>query len=219
MGLGQPKGLRRQAATGCNCQLIWVAMGSPLNSTKGAELVEASTGRRCSRQNLEKLCDRGALLGSPCILQAKPLRVDADLLVSEYLARVAPTQAEAQQPTAKRVGAPRQPAVPPHREPSVATESSEVPSYNDERALHEREKRLIAEMDRKAKEGQLAYIEDMEMAYNAVLLQLTTKAGSLHKQIKAAIPHLTHRELEKIERMISDIFESVASNGFEELPE
>ena len=68
-------------------------------------------------------------------------------------------------------------------------------------------------------EKKLAYIEDMEMAYNAVLLQLTTKAGSLHKQIKAAIPHLTHRELEKIERMISDVFESVASSAFEELPE
>ena len=74
-------------------------------------------------------------------------------------------------------------------------------------------------MNRRVKAGQLAYIEDMEMAYNAVLLQLTTKAGSLHKQIKAAIPHLTHRELEKIERMVSDIFESVASSAFEELPE
>jgi hypothetical protein len=96
---------------------------------------------------------------------------------------------------------------------------SETPDYNKERALHEREKRLIAEMDRKTKEGQLAYIEDKDMAYNAVLLQLTTRAQSLHKQIKAAIPHLTHRELEKIERMISDIFESVASHDFEELPE
>jgi hypothetical protein len=68
-------------------------------------------------------------------------------------------------------------------------------------------------------EKKLAYIDDMEMAYNAVLLQLTTKAGSLHKQIKAAIPHLTHRELEKIERMVSDVFESVAATAFEELPE
>jgi hypothetical protein len=164
---------------------------------------------------LEKLCDRGALKGSPCILQAKPLRVDADLLVSEYLARVAQGQSEAQQPTTKRdqSATRKQSTEPP------LTAAGDVPSFNDERALHEREKRLIAEMDRKVKAGQLAYIEDMEMAYNAVLLQLTTKAGSLHKQIKAAIPHLTHRELEKIERMVSDIFESVASTAFEELPE
>ena len=118
-----------------------------------------------------------------------------------------------QAPTQKK----EQPAT-PSDEPSPPP-PGEVPNFNDERALHEREKRLIAEMDRKVKAGQLAYIEDMEMAYNAVLLQLTTKAGSLHKQIKAAIPHLTHRELEKIERMISDIFESVASHDFEELPE
>ena len=191
-------------------------MASAVNSTKGAELIEAAVApRRCSRQNLEKLCDKGALKGSPCILQAKPLRLDADLLVSEYLARVGQGQSEAQQPTAKREQTAhwRQSTEPP---PIAA---GDVPSFNDERALHEREKRLIAEMDRKTKEGQLAYIDDMEMAYNAVLLQLTTKAGSLHKQIKAAIPHLTHRELEKIERMVSDIFESVASNGFEELPE
>lgn len=194
-------------------------MPNQLNSTKGAELIEAQTGRRCTRQNLEKLCERGALQGSPCILQAKPLRVDGDLLVGEYLARVGQNQSEAQQPAAKRE-APT--AAPPPRRASVEPpppSPGEVPNFNDERALHEREKRLIAEMDRKVKAGQLAYIEDMEMAYNAVLLQLTTKAGSLHKQIKAAIPHLTHRELEKIERMISDIFESVASSAFEELPE
>lgn len=191
-------------------------MTSAVNSTKGAELIEAAVApRQCSRQNLEKLCDKGALKGSPCVLQAKPLRVDADILVSEYLARVGQGQSEAQQPTAKRQqAAPRKQSAEP---PPIAV--GDVPSFNDERALHEREKRLIAEMDRKTKEGQLAYIDDMEMAYNAVLLQLTTKAGSLHKQIKAAIPHLTHRELEKIERMVSDVFESVASTAFEELPE
>jgi hypothetical protein len=207
-------------------------MANPLNSTKGAELIEAAVApRRCSRQNLEKLCERGALQGSPCILQAKPLRVDGDLLVAEYLARVGQNQSEAQQPTAKREAlaapatkAPPPPAAPPSRRTvedvrREIVELGEVPNFNDERALHEREKRLIAEMDRKVKAGQLAYIEDMEMAYNAVLLQLTTKAGSLHKQIKAAIPHLTHRELEKIERMIADVFESVAGSAFEELPE
>jgi hypothetical protein len=150
--------------------------------------------------------------------------VDADLLVAEYLARVGQNQSEAQQPTTKRqaIAAPADKSPPRRRQPAEPAEPvkpGDVPSYNDERALHEREKRLIAEMDRKVKAGQLAYIEDMEMAYNAVLLQLTTKAGSLHKQIKAAIPHLTHRELEKIERMIADVFESVAGSAFEELPE
>jgi hypothetical protein len=207
-------------------------MANPLNSTKGAELIEAAVApRRCSRQNLEKLCERGALQGSPCILQAKPLRVDGDLLVAEYLARVGQNQSEAQQPTAKREApvapAAKSPPPPPAagppriqiREPAELDENGEPPNFNEERAWHEREKRLYARMIRMEKAKELAYIEDMEMAYNAVLLQLTTKAGSLHKQIKAAIPHLTHRELEKIERMIADVFESVAGSAFEELPE
>jgi hypothetical protein len=200
-------------------------MTNPLNSTEGAKLIEASVApRRCSRQNLEKLCERGALQGSSCILQARPLRVDGDLLVAEYLARVGQNQSQAQQPATRRepLTAPAVKPPPPRRrttEPVEPADPGQVPSFNDERALHEREKRLIAEMDRKVKAGQLAYIQDMEMAYNAVLLQLTTKAGSLHKQIKAAIPHLTHREQERIERMIADVFEAVASHGFEELPE
>jgi hypothetical protein len=96
---------------------------------------------------------------------------------------------------------------------------TEEADFNRERALHEREKRLIARMDRMEKARQLAYIEDMEIAYNAVLLQLTTLASSAHKRIKAIIPHLTHQELSEIERIISEIFESVSSNEFEELPE
>jgi len=78
---------------------------------------------------------------------------------------------------------------------------------------------LIARMDRMEKAKELAYRADMEIAYNAVLLQLTTLASSAHKRIKAMIPHLTHQELSEIERIISEIFESVSSNEFEELPE
>lgn len=112
------------------------------------------------------------------------------------------------------------PTNPEPQQPEPAKPSREaLPEYGKSRARSEYEKANLLELQRKEKEGQLAYIEDMEMAYNAVLLQLTTKAGSLHKQIKAAIPHLTHRELEKIERMIADVFESVATNAFEELPE
>jgi len=96
---------------------------------------------------------------------------------------------------------------------------TEIADFNKERALHEREKRLIARMDRMEKAKELAYRADMEIAYNAVLLQLTTLASSAHKRIKAMIPHLTNQELSEIERIISEIFESVSSNEFEYLPE
>ena len=68
-------------------------------------------------------------------------------------------------------------------------------------------------------EDKLVYKADHEIAYNAVLLQLTTKAASAHKQIKAEIPHLTHDELTAVERVIAEIFEEVSSHTFEELPE
>lgn len=115
-----------------------------------------------------------------------------------------------QAPTQKR----KQPASPSSNPPP-----GEVPPRATSEAVIAAVKAKRETMALQQEEKKLAYIEDMEMAYNAVLLQLTTKAGSLHKQIKAAIPHLTYRELEKIERMISDVFESVATNAFEELPE
>ena len=113
-----------------------------------------------------------------------------------------------QQPTSRPAKRQQEVTMPKGVPPRATSEAviAAVKAKRETMALHQEEKKL-------------AYIDDMEMAYNAVLLQLTTKAGSLHKQIKAAIPHLTHRELEKIERMVSDIFESVASSAFEELPE
>jgi len=136
-----------------------------------------------------------------------------------------------QAPTAKQNQQPAKPrSLPKARAKTLASPAdpidgldddpdTEKADFNKERALHEREKRLIARMERMEKAKQLAYIEDMEIAYNAVLLQLTTLASSAHKRIKAMIPHLTHEELSEIERVISEIFESVSSNEFEELPE
>jgi len=208
-------------------------MPTPIRSRQGAEMIEAAVGpvRKCSRQNLDKLCREGALLGSPCILRARPLLLDADILLDEYLARVAPFQSEAKQPTAKRAQQPARPSPSPKANAKTSPGApdpidgldddldTEEADFNKERALHEREKRLIARMDRMEKAKELAYIEDMEIAYNAVLLQLTTLASSAHERIKAMIPHLTHQELSEIERIISEIFESVSSNEFEELPE
>ena len=77
-------------------------MDAPINSTKAAALIQSATGRPCSRQNLEKLCAHGGLQGSPCIVQAKPLRLDPALLVPEYLAKVGPHQSETVQPRMKR---------------------------------------------------------------------------------------------------------------------
>ena len=177
--------------------------GQILNAGEGAQLIEVQTGRNCSRQNLQKLCDRGALKGSPCVLQERPLRVDAGLLVGEYLSKVAPYQSEAQQPTAKAATTRKRPT-------TTATEPTETPDYNEERAWHEREKRLIAELERRQKASELVYKADVEQAQMAVALTLKNQLEALPKQIKQQLPHLTIGDEEMIERLVAKVLTAVA---------
>lgn len=182
-------------------------MTTPINSTRGAELVEQETGRRCTRQNLEKLCEKGALRGSPCVLQKKPWRLDQDLLVTEYLARVAPHQAEAQQPRAKRdaparVGAPAQ-------LPDVRPE--DLPDYIISRARSEFEKANLLELERKTKERQLLRREDVEQAWGQAVNLTRTKLLGVPSTARQRIPHLELEEVELLTALIREALEELAS--------
>jgi len=185
-----------------------VATSQGLSAEKGAELIHRETGRSCSRQNLEKLCRKGALKESPCVLSAYPLRVDGGLLVAEYLAKVAPYQIEAQQPAAKTKASAsgastRRPITPP-------PDPTETPDYNKERAWHEREKRLIAELERRQKAGELVYKADVEQAQMAIALTLKNQLEALPKQIKQQLPHLSISDEEMIERLVAKVLTAVA---------
>ena len=188
-------------------------MGNPLNSTKGAELIETETGRRCTRQNLDKLCERGALRGSPCILQAKPLRVDADLLVSEYLAKVGAQQAEAQQPRAKREPATPRPPQPKRQPPALAKdpEPADLPDYNVSRARSEYEKANLLELDRKTKEGHLLRREDVEQAWGQAVNITRTRLLGVASTARQRIPHLETEEVELITTLIREALEELAA--------
>lgn len=181
-------------------------MSTPLNSANGAALIEAQTGRQCTRQNLDKLCTRGALAGSACVLQAKPLRVDGDLLVAEYLARVAPHQAEAQQPRAKR----ERPVVQERRQlPDVRPDN--LPDYTISRARSEYEKANLLELDRKTKEGQLLRREDAEQAWNAAVNITRTKVLGVPSRAKQQIPHLSPDEVEVVRDLLREALEELAA--------
>jgi hypothetical protein len=190
-------------------------MPNQLNSSKGAELIEAQTGRRCTRQNLDKLCDRGALRGSPCILQAKPLRVDGDLLVGEYLARVAPHQAEAQQPAAKRErpgpvdATPAPPRRPPAQLPSDAPEN--LPDYTISRARSEYEKANLLELQRKTQEGLLLRREDVELAWGQAVNITRTRLLGVPSTAKQRIPHLEIEEVELLTTLIREALDELAA--------
>jgi len=191
-------------------------MANAVNSQKGAELIEAAVApRRCSRQNLEKLCEKGALQGSPCILQAKPLRVDADLLVSEYLARVAPHQAEAQQPAAKR----ERPAssnatqAPLRRQlaqlPSDAPE--DLPDYTVSRARSEYEKANLLELQRKTQEGLLLRREDVDLAWGSAVNITRSRLLGVPSTAKQRIPHLEIEEVELLTTLIREALDELAA--------
>lgn len=143
-----------------------------------------------------------------------------------------PLPAAAHPPTAPLgVAAPAAPAPAEHRparpgrpRKAASVSATETPSgdrvdYNLERALHEREKRMLAELERMQKEGELVYREDIEAAQNAVNLQILNRAEALPKQIKLDIPHLSAEEMLLIEKRIFEVFEAVANHDFAELEE
>ena len=178
-------------------------MATPLNSTKAAELIECQTGRRCSRQNLDKLCLRGALRGSACILREKPLQVDGDTLVAEYLSKVATHQAEAHQPAMTREA--------PTSTRTVRVVEGDVPDYNEERARHEREKRMLAELARQEKERELLRRDDVIQAWAAAVAMTRTKLLGVPSVVRARIPHLEIDEVEVITQLIREALEELAA--------
>lgn len=186
-------------------------MPTPLNSAKGAALIEAQTGRQCTRQNLDKLCTRGALAGSACVLQAKPLRVDGDLLVSEYLAKVAPHQVEAHQPRTKREPAALASVPKPVRQQLPESRPEDLPEYTISRARSEYEKANLLELDRKTKEGQLLRREDVEQAWNAAVNITRTKVLGVPSRAKQQIPHLSPDEVEVVRDLLREALDELAA--------
>jgi hypothetical protein len=101
-----------------------------------------------------------------------------------------------------------QPAAQPSEAPPP--DFTETPDYNEERAWHEREKRLIAELDRRQKAGELVYKADVEQAQMAVALTLKNQLEALPKQTKQQLPHLSISDEEMIERLVAKVLTAVA---------
>lgn len=98
-------------------------------------------------------------------------------------------------------------------------ESAQVPDYNDERARHEKEKRLITELERRKKEGELVVKADIFAAFSAVLNNLTTQAASFGEQIRTDLPHLTDSDVGAIQERLDNMFVAAKESDYEELEE
>jgi hypothetical protein len=101
----------------------------------------------------------------------------------------------------------------PLTEPSTCEpppEPTKTPDYNEERAWHERERRLIAELDRRQKAGELVYKADVEQAQMAIALTLKNQLEALPKQVKQQLPHLSISDEEMIERLVAKVLTAVA---------
>ena len=186
-------------------------MANPINSTKAALLIEAETGRRCTRQNLEKLCEKGGLRDSQCVIQKKPWRIDADLVVSEYLAHVAHGQSEARQPRQKREQSLDPSQRPRPGIPRTDDDGDTVPNYNEERARREREVRIMAQMDRRQREGELLERAEVERAWSQSVTIAKTALLGVPSRAKERIPHLTLDEIETLTELIRSALEEVAN--------
>jgi hypothetical protein len=77
----------------------------------------------------------------------------------------------------------------------------------------------MAQLELQQLQNLLVYREDMEQAYSAVLANMMARAYAAAKQIKLQIPHITIEEMNRIEKIVLDVFEETSQDDFEELPE
>ena len=87
----------------------------------------------------------------------------------------------------------------------------EVPDYNDERARHEREKRLLAELARQEKERELLRREDVELAWGQAVNITRTRLLGVPSTAKQRIPHLDLDEVELLTALIREALDELAA--------
>jgi len=94
-------------------------------------------------------------------------------------------------------------------EPSI--DDDKVPNFNNERALHEREKRLIARMERKEKANALLPREELLQAQDAAINITRTVMLGVPSKAKQRIPHLTPDEVAVLLDLIREALQGLAS--------
>ena len=94
---------------------------------------------------------------------------------------------------------------------TVGVVKSDVPDYNEERARHEREKRMLAELARQEKERELLRRDDVIQAWAAAVAMTRTKLLGVPSVVRARIPHLEIDEVEVITQLIREALEELSA--------
>lgn len=118
-------------------------------------------------------------------------------------------------PAAVRKASPEPAAAPERPSRNEPADDGEVPDYNEERARHEREKRLLAELARQEKERELLRREDVEQAWGRAVNLTRTRLLGVPSTAKQRIPHLEVEEVELLMGLIREALEELAAGEVE----
>lgn len=182
-----------------------VATQQLLNSTKGAELIRESTGRSCTRQNLEKLCKLGKLPIS--CKSVTPIRVNAATLVDEYLASVDQRQVSRPKPGVSHSVVDQAPQATPL---IGLTPDDQLPPYTESQARKMFEQANLLELERKQKEGLLLPADQVKKVWDNSVTIARTKLLAVPTRLRQRIPHLTLEEIAIAEELIRESLQELA---------
>lgn len=185
-----------------------------LNPTQAARLIENQLSRSCSRQNLERLANRGRLPKSASKNERGVYRFDDEVLISEYLANVGQEQKASVQPHRARPELPGTGPELPQNQENWANDG-EIPDYTVSRARAEYEKANLLELDRRKKEGELLTRVEVEKAWSDAINASKTKLLALPTMAKQRIPHLDLEEIEVLTELVREALEALADESEE----
>ncbi len=167
-------------------------------------MIASHQGRSYTYQALKYLIEKGRLPKSGIRDdEGKAKGVRRDLLLEEFESTIGTRESIDRQRRERRAI-----TAPPASEDTI-------PNYNEERARREREVRIMAQMDRRQREGELLERAEVERAWSQSVTIAKTALLGVPSRAKERIPHLTLDEIETLTELIRSALEEVANAAAE----
>jgi hypothetical protein len=205
-----------------------------IHAGQGAELIERRLGIPCTRQSLEYHLRCGNL--TECLRQSKPFRLDPDLLLEEYAAKIRQKK-ELRAGTVDRASAappPARPAAP--QPPAPVTPESEIPalvapavgskvrpnlltSINAAKAWAELEKARKLQIERLASEREYMRVSDVKPTWEKAFLAISRGLMGVPSKVKSEHPEATFEMIKSIRVECRDVLAKVFDDLMQLEPE